>query len=97
MDALLSKKFLDSIGVSLDELTYHALEQHSQESLQSRILEAIIELLDEQQLEELQAMRLSNQSDVETWLKVNVPDLNLVIEDEIAILLGDIAESSDKL
>ncbi|MDQ5932618.1 MAG: hypothetical protein QG649_703 [Patescibacteria group bacterium] len=97
MDALLSKKFLDSIGVSLDESTYRALEQHSQESLQARIIEAVIDLLDEQQLEDLQALRLSGQFEMETWLQANVPDLNYIIEDEIAILLGDIAESSDKL
>lgn len=97
MDELLSKDFLRSIGVSLDDATYTALSQHSEETLNARVIESIIELLDENQLEELQKLQGASGNELSEWLVDNVPELSGIIEDEIAILLGDIAESSERL
>ena len=97
MNELFSKDFLTSIGVHLDDRTRVALVEHSEQTLNARIIDAIVELLDERQLEELQSLRSTSQDETLIWLQRNVPELQAVIEDEINILLGDIAESSEAL
>ena len=97
MNELFSKEFLASIGVNLDDETYAALAQYSEDMLNARVVESVVELLDEEQLEQLQAMRGSSPDQIAAWLTRNVPELPAVIEDEINILLGDIAESSTDL
>lgn len=97
MDGLLSKRFLASIGVTLDEQTYQALSEHYEETLNTRIIEAITEELDERQLEELSRLKTADQQLLDTWLATNVPQLDTIIEGEVAILMGDIAEGADNI
>lgn len=58
--------------------------------------ELIAELSDEQ-VDELAALRGGTDEELAAWLKQNVPDLKEIIEDETAILLGELAEHSDSL
>lgn len=97
MNELFSKEFLVSIGVDLDDETYAALARHSEDTLNTRVVDSVVELLDEDQLEQLQAMRSSSPDQIAEWLRRNVPELPAIIEDEVNILLGDIAESSTDL
>lgn len=97
MDVLLSKQFLQDIGVSLDEQAYRALSQHYEETLNERVITEVVDGLDEVQLEHLQALKDAELNILRDWLVANVPDLSQIIEDEVAILLGELAENSDKL
>jgi len=58
--------------------------------------ELIAELSDEQ-VDELAALRGGTDEELAAWLKQNVPDLKEIIEDETAILLGELAEHGDNL
>ena len=97
MDELLSRQFLASIGVVLDEQTYQALSEHYEDTLNDRIIESVIGELDERQLEGLRRLKGANTSALQKWLTVNVPSLDEIIETEVAILMGDIAESADSI
>lgn len=97
MDALLSKKFLESINVMLDEPTYKALSEHYETTLSDRVMTEIIDELDEVHLQELSRLKGGDSTVLQGWLLRNVPQLNEIIEDEIAILLGEIAENSEQL
>jgi hypothetical protein len=97
MDGLLNKKFLEDIGVTLDDQTYAALSQHYEETLNDRVISEIVDELDERQLEELNNLKGGSTDILQQWLQETVPQLDEIIEDEIAILLGEIAENSDIL
>lgn len=97
MGGLLNKKFLEDIGVTLDDQTYAALSQHYEETLNDRVISEIVDELDERQLGELNNLKDGSTDILQNWLQENVPQLDEIIEDEIAILLGEIAENSDAL
>jgi len=97
MDGLLSKQFLSDIGLVLDEHTYRALSEHYEETLDERIIDAIAEELDDHQLEELSQLKTADEQSLQEWLVRNVPYLDEVIEGEVAILMGDIAENADSI
>lgn len=97
MNELLSRAFLESIGVNIDDEKFAALSQHYEDTLNERVINEIVEELDENQLGELTTYRDGDTESLQQWLVVNVPKLDEIIEDEIAILLGEIAESSEKI
>ncbi len=97
MNGLLNKQFLQDIGVTLDDQTYETLSQHYEETLNERVITEIIDELDEKQLQELHSLTSQDAGALNQWLAANVPKLDEIIEDEIAILLGEIAESSEKI
>ena len=57
----------------------------------------IAEELDERQLGELSGLRSGPSEILQHWLVSNVPQLNEIVQGEIAILLGDIVERADEL
>ncbi len=94
MNGLFSKKFLKSIGVEIDDDTYVTLSEQYEQTLDNRVLKEIAEALDERQLKEFQTLKQASSEERERWLIENVPELDEIIEDEIAILLGEIAENN---
>lgn len=94
---MLSQNFLQSLGVTLDEKTLAALSEHFETTLEGRVVDAIVENLDEQQLEQLAALRGQGDDTMQTWLQANVPELPEIIQEEVDILLGDLAENSDQI
>lgn len=96
-DGVLNRQFLADIGVRLDEQTYQALAGHYEQTLNNRVLEEITLELDEQQLKQLEALKDATSGELTDWLAANVPQLGEIIEDEIAILMGEIAEKSDQI
>lgn len=97
MDGLLNKKFLEDIGVTMDAQTYSALSEHYEQTLNERVMAEIIDELNENQLEELHSLNGREADLVREWLVANLTNLDEIIEDEVAILLGEIAESSDQI
>lgn len=96
MDVLLDKKFLNELGVVLDDDAYSAFSEHYEDHLRERVVDEITSELDETQLAELHSFETKSDEELQEWLKTNVPQLKEIIEDEVAILLGDIAEDSRK-
>ncbi len=94
MNGLLNKQFLQDIGVTLDDQTYETLSKYYEDTLNERVIIEIVDELDEKQLEELHSLISKDSVVLNQWLIANIPKLDEIIEDEIAILLGEIAESS---
>lgn len=97
MDGLLDKNFLADIGINIDDRTYDALSKHYEETLNNRIIEAITEELDEHQLAELSNLKNADEQSLRKWLIMNVPQLDEIIEGEVAVLMGDIAENAETI
>lgn len=95
-NTLLSKQFLTDIGVEVDDETYQALSEHYEATLDDRILRAVVAELDEDQLRAVVSMQ-DQPERLSAWLVVNIPDLGDIIEDEVAILLGEMADGAEQL
>jgi hypothetical protein len=93
----LTKDFLESIGISLDDATFEAFANHFDTSLKERILSDIIDDLDDDQLAELEQMKNTDGDQLWHWVQANVTDLNEIIQDEVDILLGELAENADHI
>lgn len=96
-DGVLNRQFLSDIGVQLDEQTYQALAGHYEQTLNDRVLEEITLELDEQQLKQLEVLKDATPNELTAWLVANIPQLGDIIEDEVAILMGELAENSDQI
>lgn len=95
--ATLNKQFLSSIGVELDDNTVEAFSLHFEDTLTERVIEEVIDTLEGDKLEELISIRDNDDNSLQTWLQQNVPDLTEIINQEVAILIGEIAENSDQI
>ncbi len=95
--AIISQSFLEDIGISLDQQTYEAFAAHFEETLGDRIIDGIIDTLSDEELEQLTQLRADDDANLQTWLQSHVPDLKEIIEDELAILVGEIAENSEQI
>jgi hypothetical protein len=94
---LLTQTFLQNLGVNLDEETYNAFSSHFEETLSQRVIDGVIDTLDDDELSQLADLRNQDDEQLQLWLEQNVPDLKQIINDEVAILIGELAENSDKL
>lgn len=97
MNGLFSKEFLASLGISLDDSTYALFDNHVEQTLNERVIESIVDELTDEQVVELGQLDTSDHTTLQHWLVANVTELNVIIEDEVAILLGEIAENSQSI
>ena len=97
MNIELNKAFLQHLGISLSDEEYALLTDHIDSTLHERVITEITELLEDDQLAELAALKDADEAAREQWLTVIVPDLKEIIEDEIYILIDELAEQTDKL
>jgi hypothetical protein len=95
--ALLNQQFLQNIGITLDEQTASAFDQHFQETLKLRVLDGVIDTLSDTELEELAALKDQDDDKLQAWLQAKVPDFAQIVEDEVAILIGEVAENADSI
>ena len=95
--AILTQTFLRSLNINLDDQTFHAFDEHFETTLENRVIESILDELNEQQLDELSKLREQADEQLQTWLQSNIPNLSEIIQDEVDILLGDIVQDSEKL
>lgn len=94
---LLSKELLEQIGVTMSPEDQELLSEHFETTLDERVTNELIAELSDEQVDQLAALRDGSNEALATWLKENVPELKAIIEDETAILLGELAEHSDNL
>ncbi|MEO8691698.1 MAG: hypothetical protein ABI397_02825 [Candidatus Saccharimonas sp.] len=94
---ILTKSFLQDIGLELDDETFAALADHTDSTLHERVISEITDELSPEQAAELASLQNADDDILQLWLVDNVPDLQEIVADEIDILLGEIAENSDAI
>jgi hypothetical protein len=89
---------LEEFGIDLQNQDKESLLTHLNETLQERVGTEVAAMLGDDQLETLLDMQeTASDEQVGTWLEQNVPELSQIVQDEIDILLGELAESSDAI
>ena len=96
---IVTKAQLNSIGINLPEDQMQALTQHVEDTINSQIGEEIVESLDDDQLEELVQMQDNDApaEEIDAWIRARVPEYDEIIEDNVAIVLGELANNSDAI
>ena len=93
---VMTRQLLADIGISLDDAAYVQFTEQYEAELDNRIVNEIVDELDTEQLRELTRFKDSgDDAELQRWLVENVPDLDKIVEEEMAILLGEIAENSE--
>lgn len=96
---IVTKAQLNSIGINLPEDQMQALIQHVEDTINSQIGEEIVESLDDDQLKELVQMQDNDapSEEIDAWIRARVPEYDEIIEDNVAIVLGELADNSDAI
>ena len=96
---IVTKAQLNSIGINLPEDQMQALIHHIEDTINSQIGEEIVESLDDDQLKELVQMQDNDASaeEIDAWIRARVPEYDEIIEDNVAIVLGELADNSDAI
>ena len=98
MDQYITENNLKAFGINLEGQDKTSLLAHLNETLQERVGTEIAALLDVAKLKELLDMQeTATSEEVGNWLVQNVPDLQQIVEDEIDILMGELADSTDTI
>lgn len=91
---LFTQDFLTNLGVSLSPEEQQVLSDYTEEVLRERVIEEVIDSLEEGQAEQLSSLA---DDSLQEWLVLNVPELQSIVQDEVDILLGELAEQADQL
>jgi hypothetical protein len=96
---IVTKAQLNSIGISLPDDQMQALIQHVEETINERISEEVVESLSDDQLKELVKLQTSNApaEEIDTWIREHISEYDEIIEDNVAIVLGELVENSDAI
>jgi hypothetical protein len=96
---IVTKAQLNSIGISLPDDQMQALIQHVEETINERISEEVVESLSDDQLKELVKLQTSNApaEEIDAWIREHIPEYDEIIEDNVAIVLGELVENSDAI
>ena len=96
---IVTKAQLNSIGINLPEDQMQALIQHVEDTINSQIGEEIVESLDNEHLKELVQMQDNDvpAEEIDAWIRERIPEYDEIIEDNVAIVLGELANNSDAI
>jgi len=95
---LITQETLSEIGIDLHGQDVNALLAHINSTLQERIGAEISETLDDEQLKALLSLKeTASEDEVSNWLDQNVPELKQIAQDEIDILLGELADNGEAI
>ena len=96
---IVTKAQLNSIGINLPEDQMQALIQHVEDTINSQIGEEIVESLDDDQLKVLVQMQdiVAPAEVIDAWIRERIPEYDEIIEDNVAIVLGELANNSDAI
>ncbi|MDB5181990.1 MAG: uncharacterized protein JWP13_753 [Candidatus Saccharibacteria bacterium] len=95
---LITTATLHDLGIHKSDDEEQVLVEHFETTLNERVGMTVIDLLDDDQAKHL--MELSKNGDQEettAWLQKNIPEFEQIAQDEYDILLGELAESADKI
>ncbi len=96
---IVTKAQLNSVGINLPDDQMQALIQHVEDTINSQIGEEIVESLDDDQLKELVQMQDNDASaeEIDAWIRERIPEYDEIIEDNVAIVLGELVNNSDAI
>lgn len=99
MQDYITEDSLKKFGINIPKEDIESLLTHLNDTIEERVGTEITEALDDSQLKVLVDMQENATSDEEIgkWLSENVPDFEQIVQDEIDIALGDLAESSQDI
>lgn len=89
---LIDQKFLNDIGIDTDDATLRQLDDSFTDELSDNICDEIFESLSEDQALELLDLMEHEDPHVASWLSKALPNLRDIVEDEITIMYGTLAE-----
>jgi hypothetical protein len=93
---LITPELIAEFGISLDGQDAESFIKHLNDTLDERVGAEVIESLDDEQLAVLANLQENaTDEEVEKWMLENVPDIEQIAQNEIDILLGEVAEQSD--
>ena len=96
MQTYITEDMIRQLGINIDGQDVASLLDHLNETLEERVGTEITEALDEDQLQTLLNLQeKANEEEVGEWMKTNVPEFEQIVQDEIDILLGELAENTD--
>ncbi|CAN5401032.1 hypothetical protein BH10PAT4_BH10PAT4_4240 [soil metagenome] len=93
MEPVITPQLIAATGVTISEDQSQAFLEYINAVLEERIGQAIVENLNDNELEELADLQEARKDEqVQVWLETNVPDLDEIVNDEIDIILGEAAQ-----
>ena len=95
--AILTPDIVRNLGIELAEADIQSLAEHFEATLDERVINEIVLGLTPEQAQQLAGLQQAGDDTILEWLQANVPDLADIVADEIDILLGELAESSETL
>ncbi|MGE5298630.1 MAG: DUF5663 domain-containing protein [Acidobacteriota bacterium] len=95
--AILTPDIVRNLGIELVEADMQSLAEHFEATLDERVINEIVLGLTPEQAQQLAELQQAGDDTILEWLQANVPDLADIVSDEIDILLGELAESSETL
>lgn len=96
MQDYITKDSLAALGITLNDHDSASLIAHLNDMVESRIGNEVAESLDEKQLEELVRLQVTaTDEEVGAWIATHVPDYEQIIQDNIDIVIGELAENAD--
>ena len=96
MQEFITKDSLLKLGINLEGQDVDSLLAHLNDTLEERVGSEITDSLDENQLKTLVEMQeTAGDQEIGEWLKTNVPEFEQMVQDEIDIILGELAEGAE--
>lgn len=91
---VITEEILTSVGINLEGQDVNSLLTHLNDTLDERVGKEVTNSLDDDKLAELLKLQeTATDDEVGTWLTANVPELQQITQDEVDILLGELAEN----
>ena len=94
---ILNRALLEDLGINLSDADYQSLAEHFESTLEERVINEIVLELSPEQAEQLSHMQESSDDQIVDWVRANVPNFADIVSDEVDILLGELAEDSEKM
>lgn len=88
---------LRDFGLTVDDATVDALLQHLNDTIEERIGAEIVEALDDDQLKEMLAIQDAGDDALGEWIAAHVPEYEQIVQDNIDITVGELAENTDAI
>ncbi len=94
---LLTRTILEDLGLALSDEDFASLAEHFETTLDERVINEIVMELEPEQAQQLALMQQSSDEEILQWLTTNVPDFADIVSDEVDILLGELADTSESM
>lgn len=89
---------LTTMGINLTDEKMTSLLDHLNQELNERVGTALLQELDDEQIDEYnEFIKTASEDQVGEWLSSKIPEFTQIIQDEIDVMLGDVAEKAEKL